>query len=79
MECIYKHMRDEWNETAGFFQKIAKCDKSRKVCQGGEDICSLFEGAEAPAEKKEEKKVEDEEHKEEEAGKEAGKGAEEVG
>ena len=70
MECESKVMKDIWNETAGFYQKLGICKISEKTCQGGEEICSMFKGNGKPAEKKEEKMPEDEEHGEEEAGKE---------
>lgn len=66
MECKHIKAKDEWNETAGFFQKIGTCFFSGKPCQGGEEVCSKFEVEEEADKDQSKKMAEDEEKKEEE-------------
>lgn len=67
MECKHIKEEDQWNEEAGFYQKLKTCALSKKICQGGADICSKFEAVEKPAEEKPKEMAEqDKERKEEE-------------
>lgn len=79
MECKHMEEKDQWNEEAGFFQKKKICKHSGKVCQGGEEICSMFEAVPEPKKEKAKEMTEDEEHGKEEAGKEVKEEPEHVG